>query len=93
MSVNPGFGGQKFIESTYSKLEKLQKIIRKHDLKLGNNLSEGEIAVEVDGGIYPGEIPKTLIANGANVLVAGSAVYGADDANKAIQNLKDERKD
>ncbi|NQY80140.1 MAG: ribulose-phosphate 3-epimerase [Candidatus Caenarcaniphilales bacterium] len=93
MSVNPGFGGQKFIESAYDKIQNLLEILQKNDLKAGNNLNEGEVAIEVDGGIYPGEISEKLIATGANVLVAGSAVYGATDIPQAIEELKNGRKD
>lgn len=88
MSVNPGFGGQKFIESTYDKIQNLLEILQKNDLKAGNILNEGEVAIEVDGGIYPGEISEKLIATGANVLVAGSAVYGATNISKAIEELR-----
>ena len=88
MSVNPGFGGQKFIDSAYEKIKILNQILQKHGLKAGNNLEEGTAAIEVDGGIYPGEIAENLIEEGANVLVAGSAVYGAESIPEAIRSLK-----
>lgn len=93
MSVNPGFGGQKFIDSAYDKIRSLLEILQKNDLKAGNNLNEGEVAIEVDGGIYPGEISEKLITTGANVLVAGSAVYGAINLPKAIEELRNARVD
>ena len=78
MSVNPGFGGQKFIQNTYKKLYDLKALIknRKPDLK-----------IEVDGGIS-NENCKELLDAGANVLVAGSSVFAAADQVKAIYQLK-----
>lgn len=88
MSVNPGFGGQKFIESSYDKINKLLILLEKQNLKAGNDFHRGEVAIEVDGGIYPGEISKKLKNLGANILVAGSAVYQADDIGGAISSLR-----
>jgi ribulose-phosphate 3-epimerase len=78
MSVNPGFGGQKFIESTLPKIAKAREIIEK---------SNREIEVEVDGGISP-TTSDSVIQAGANVLVAGSAVYGAADYAEAIAAIR-----
>jgi len=88
MSVNPGFGGQKFIDSAYEKIIKLKSFLEKQGLKAGNTFSAGEVAIEVDGGIYPGEISEKLREIGANILVAGSAVYKADSIEGAIARLK-----
>lgn len=78
MSVNPGFGGQKFIEHTYSKIEKLRNMIDK------NNLST---LIEIDGGINIENAPK-LFATGADVLVAGYTVFSSEDPKKTIELLK-----
>jgi ribulose-phosphate 3-epimerase len=78
MSVNPGFGGQKFIESTLPKIAKAREIIAN---------SNREIEVEVDGGISP-TTSGSIIQAGANVLVAGSAVYGAEDYASAIAAIR-----
>ncbi|MBP5159343.1 MAG: ribulose-phosphate 3-epimerase, partial [Lachnospiraceae bacterium] len=68
MSVNPGFGGQKFIEGTIKKLERLNEMLK----------SAGkDISVEVDGGVNL-QNAKSILDAGANVLVAGSAVFGGD---------------
>ena len=79
MTINPGFSGQKFIENTLEKITQLKKII---DEK-GYNID-----IEVDGGINE-KTAKKVVAAGANVLVAGSFVYGATDTKKAIQLLKE----
>ena len=78
MSVNPGFGGQKFIKSVLSKIELLR-----------NTLDESgvELDVEVDGGIKP-DNADIIKQAGANVLVAGSAIFGSDDYKKAIEGLR-----
>lgn len=78
MSVNPGFGGQKFIERTYNKLEKLRNMIDKNAY---NTL------IEVDGGVNTDNAPK-LFAAGANALVAGNAVFKSEDPKKTIELLK-----
>ena len=79
MSVNPGFGGQKFIENTYNKIKKAKDLI---DKKNANTL------IEVDGGVNA-ENAKLLTAAGADALVAGSAVFRDENPNKIIQILKD----
>ena len=78
MSVNPGFGGQSFIENTYEKVETLRKLI---DEKGANTL------IEIDGGVDDTNAKK-LTAAGANVLVAGSFVFRSNDPDKTIQDLK-----
>lgn len=79
MSVNPGFGGQKFIERTYSKIEKLRKMIE------GQGLNT---MIEVDGGVNTENAAK-LFAAGADVLVAGNAVFKAEDPLAAIAKMKE----
>ena len=77
MSVNPGFGGQQFIPSCLDKLRRLRALIR----------GRGERArVEIDGGIGPGNAAEVAAA-GAEILVAGSAVFGAPDPGAAVQAL------
>ena len=78
MSVNPGFGGQSFIEETYTKVEELKAMITKK----GSNA-----LIEIDGGVT-NKNAKQLIDAGADVLVAGSYVFGADDPIKTIEDLK-----
>lgn len=78
MSVNPGFGGQSFIENTYSKIRKLAKI----RMEAG-----ATFAIEVDGGVNSNNAPK-LVEAGADVLVAGSFVFNAEDPTATIANLK-----
>jgi ribulose-phosphate 3-epimerase len=78
MSVNPGFGGQSFIENTYAKVEKLKDlIIRKHASTL----------IEIDGGVTD-KNAKKLVQSGADVLVAGSFVFKAENPTQTISNLK-----
>jgi ribulose-phosphate 3-epimerase len=78
MSVNPGFGGQKFIERTYSKLMWLREIIAE------NNAS---CLVEVDGGVT-NENAAQLVKAGADVLVAGNYIFGAADRDEAVRKVK-----
>jgi len=78
MSVNPGFGGQSFIESSYDKIYKLNAIRKQMNLNY---------LIEVDGGVNSGNCTK-LIQKGADVLVAGSSVFGNDDIPAAIKGLK-----
>ncbi|MEG0798464.1 MAG: ribulose-phosphate 3-epimerase [Acidaminococcaceae bacterium] len=78
MTVNPGFGGQKFIDSCLPKISRLRQMI----------VDGGyHIDIQVDGGINA-ETALQVRAAGANVLVAGSFIYGADDAKLAISQLK-----
>lgn len=78
MSVNPGFGGQSFIEQTYRKIEKLTQMIQEQNLK---------VVIEVDGGVTDNNA-ALLVAAGAKALVAGSFVFGAENPNKAIDSIK-----
>ena len=78
MTVEPGFGGQKFMESQLPTIREVRAIIEQY-----NPACE----LEVDGGIGPGTAELAVEA-GANVLVAGSAVYGASDPAKAIEALR-----
>ena len=78
MSVNPGFGGQKFIEGTYRKVAKLKELITKANV---------DTKIEIDGGVTSANA-KDLIECGADVLVAGSFVFKADNPNQTISALK-----
>jgi ribulose-phosphate 3-epimerase len=78
MSVNPGFGGQKFIEHTYHKVTQLKKMIQQ---------SGSSAKIEIDGGVTL-ENAKALIDSGADVLVAGNFVFSAPDPTAIIQKLK-----
>ena len=78
MSVNPGFGGQSFIENTYSKVEKLKALI---------NRKNAATIIEIDGGVT-NKNAKQLADAGADVLVAGSYVFGAQDPIATIADLK-----
>jgi ribulose-phosphate 3-epimerase len=79
MTVNPGFGGQSFIEACLPKIEKLAGWISRRGLKA---------RIEVDGGIAPDTVPRVVSA-GATVLVAGTAVFSKPDYAKAIRALRD----
>ena len=79
MSVNPGFGGQKFIPNTYKKVKQLRD--------MANELNP-ELIIEVDGGVNLDNAPK-LVEAGANALVAGSAVFKAEDPAAVIRGLKE----
>jgi len=78
MSVNPGFGGQSFIENTYKKVRQLKEIIER------NNAST---LIEIDGGVTDRNAAE-LVKAGADVLVAGSFVFNAKDPLATIENLK-----
>lgn len=78
MSVNPGFGGQKFIENTYNKIRRLRELIAK---------SGSHALVEVDGGVNATTAPK-LVAAGVDVLVSGSYVFRAENPEERIAALK-----
>ncbi|MFI5159371.1 MAG: ribulose-phosphate 3-epimerase [Sphingobacteriales bacterium] len=78
MSVNPGFGGQKFIHNTYKKLNDIKALKRRYN---------PELLIEVDGGVDINNAAK-LIEAGANVLVAGSSVFSAANPLAAIAALK-----
>lgn len=78
MSVNPGFGGQKFIENTINKVKRLRKLIDE---------SGSKALIEVDGGVQAETAPR-LVAAGADVLVSGSYVFKAPDPIATIHDLK-----
>jgi len=78
MSVNPGFGGQSFIEHTYNKIEKTKELIEKTNSKA---------IIEIDGGVDASNAEK-LVNTGATALVAGSFVFKSKDAVKTISQLK-----
>ena len=78
MSVNPGFGGQSFIENTYKKTEQLKDLISKTNSKA---------IIEIDGGVNDKNINK-LISAGANALVAGSFVFKSSNPLETIKKLK-----
>jgi ribulose-phosphate 3-epimerase len=79
MSVNPGFGGQKFIENTINKAQRLRKLIAE---------SGSKALIEVDGGVQ-GETAPRLVAAGVDVLVSGSYVFRAQDPHEVIRQLKE----
>ena len=78
MSVNPGFGGQSFIENTYNKVEQLR------DLR---NKTNSNFLIEIDGGVNLQNAPK-LLCSGADVLVAGSFVFKSENPTQTISELK-----
>ncbi|MFL2602134.1 MAG: ribulose-phosphate 3-epimerase [Flavobacteriaceae bacterium] len=77
MSVNPGFGGQSFIENTYQKVDDLKSLINKKNSKA---------LIEIDGGVTS-ENAKKLVEKGADVLVAGSFVFKSDNPTETISAL------
>jgi ribulose-phosphate 3-epimerase len=79
MSVNPGFGGQKFIPTSLDKLRRLRRMIDERDLP---------VRIEIDGGIDAGNI-KQIVEAGAEIIVAGSAVYGGGKPGEAVKELID----
>jgi len=78
MSVNPGFGGQKFIENTYTKVAALKELIQKKN---------ATALIEIDGGVSL-QNAKKLVEVGANVLVAGNTVFNSENPEQTIQLLK-----
>jgi ribulose-phosphate 3-epimerase len=78
MSVNPGFGGQKFIENTIDKVNRLRRMIDEKGL---NTL------IEVDGGVQ-GETAPRLVAAGVDVLVSGSYVFNAPQPEEVVRQLR-----
>jgi ribulose-phosphate 3-epimerase len=79
MSVNPGFGGQKFIEACYDKLSRIKAIIDSKNL---------DIDLQVDGGVGPDNIGR-VIESGANAIVAGSAIFMSGDIPGVIKLMKE----
>jgi ribulose-phosphate 3-epimerase len=80
MSVEPGFGGQGFIEGVLDKVRKARRLV---------DAGELTVLVEIDGGINSDTIEQAAAA-GVDCFVAGSAVYGADDPAKAVEALRDQ---
>ncbi|MCK4738496.1 MAG: ribulose-phosphate 3-epimerase [Deltaproteobacteria bacterium] len=80
MSVNPGFGGQSFIPASLKKIKKIRKML---------SACHSKAELEVDGGIKPSNIGEVARA-GADVFVAGSAVFGSDDYKRTIKTMKEE---
>jgi ribulose-phosphate 3-epimerase len=78
MSVNPGFGGQSFIENTYSKIEKLKALI---------NRKGASTSIEIDGGVTNKNAVQ-LVTAGADILVAGNYVFKAENPTQTIADLK-----
>ena len=78
MSVNPGFGGQSFIESTYRKVSRLKKIITN---------ANSNCKIEIDGGVSDKNVKK-LLEKGADILVAGNHVFKSDNPTETIAKLK-----
>ncbi|WP_106776806.1 ribulose-phosphate 3-epimerase [Peptostreptococcus russellii] len=79
MSVNPGFGGQKFIPEIIEKTKELKALIEEKN---------PDVLIEIDGGVKSSNI-KEIVDAGADVLVAGSAIFGHDDINKAVRDLRE----
>lgn len=79
MSVNPGFGGQKFIPTSLDKLRRLRRMIDERGLN---------VKIEIDGGIDAGNIQK-IVEAGAEIIVAGSAVFGDGNPTEAVKELID----
>jgi ribulose-phosphate 3-epimerase len=78
MTVNPGFGGQAFIESVVPKIKEVSDLVKTQGLN---------VEIEVDGGVNP-ETARLCVEAGANVLVAGSAIYGKKDLKGAIEAIR-----
>src|ERR1043166_6690697 len=78
MSVNPGFGGQKFIRESVSKVRRLRQLIQDQQLA---------VRIEIDGGIDRSNI-ETVVEAGAQIIVSGSAIFGAPDAENAVKELR-----
>ena len=79
MSVNPGFGGQTFIPTTLDKLRRLRRMIDERGL---------HTRIEIDGGVDRGNIAE-VVAAGAEIIVAGTAVFGDADRTQAVRGLRD----
>ena len=78
MSVNPGFGGQQFIPQSIDKVKRLRQLINERQLN---------VRIEIDGGIDRSNI-ETVVAAGAEIIVAGSAIFGTPDAETAVKELR-----
>ena len=78
MSVNPGFGGQKFISQSLDKVKRLRQLIVERQL---------DVRIEIDGGVDRANI-ESVVAAGAEIIVAGSAIFGTPDAEAAVKELR-----
>ena len=78
MSVNPGFGGQKFIPQTLDKVRRLRRMIDERQLN---------VRIEIDGGVDRKNI-ETIVTAGVEIIVAGSAIFGTTDAEAAVRELR-----
>ncbi|HEU4712265.1 MAG TPA: ribulose-phosphate 3-epimerase [Pyrinomonadaceae bacterium] len=78
MSVNPGFGGQKFISQSLDKVRRLRQLIMERQLN---------VRIEIDGGVDRSNI-ESVVAAGAEIIVAGSAIFGTPDAEAAVKELR-----
>lgn len=78
MTVNPGFGGQSFIDGMIDKIKELKALIDEQGL---------EVDIQVDGGIKPSNVDKVVKA-GANVIVAGSAIFNSDDIDATVKEFR-----
>ena len=78
MTVNPGFGGQRFLEPVVPKIRQIARLIRDRGLR---------VAIEVDGGIDARTAPQ-VVAAGASILVAGSAVFGQPDRAAVMESIR-----
>jgi ribulose-phosphate 3-epimerase len=78
MSVNPGFGGQNFIPESLAKVKRLRQLITERQLN---------VRIEIDGGIDRTNI-ESVVAAGAEIIVAGSAIFGTSDAEAAVKELR-----
>ena len=79
MSVNPGFGGQKFIPQALDKVKRLRQMIVERQLN---------VRIEIDGGVDRSNI-EAVVAAGAEIIVAGSAIFGKSDAEAAVKELRE----
>lgn len=78
MSVNPGFGGQQFISSSFQKVRKLKSLIDSQGLS---------VKIEIDGGIGPGNV-REAVESGVDIVVAGSAIFGSEDPKEAFLQME-----
>ena len=79
MSVNPGFGGQKFIPTSIDKVQRLRRLIDDRQL---------DVRIEIDGGVDLENI-ASVVAAGAEIIVSGSAIFGAANPESAVRELRD----
>lgn len=82
MTVNPGFGGQKFIEPMIEKIKRLRKLCTDKNI---------DMDIQVDGGITPDNV-KQVVDAGANIIVAGSAIFNSGDIQKAVDRFRENSK-